>query len=1033
MIVSSTLLKDLQKRVTLLEEDLRGRCDGDPRVNAPLQTQYEAARASKRTAETFNAWRDEQLTQIAVAWVLACVFVRFLEDNQLLEAPFLAGPDAARVNRARDEQESFFKNNPTASERDYLLHVFGTVGQLPGMREFFDRRHNPLWLAGPSGDASASVLDFWRKTNPDTGALTHDFTDQDWNTRFLGDLYQDLSEIARKRYALLQTPEFIEQFILDRTLTPAIETFGYRVVRMLDLTCGSGHFLLGGFNRLFRLWLEHEPGENPRVLTQRALDQVCGVDLNPNVIAIARFRLLLAALRASGVARLKDAPNFQIHLAIGDSLLHGARFHLEQKQTRQQTFGGDQLFRDELQHFYETEDRETLHQILGRQYHVVVGNPPYITVKDKALNQLYRDRFDSCHGKYSLAAPFMERFFDFAILGEPAMKWDPFAKKRQELQAGADPFGTPHSALRAPSPAGFVGMITANSFMKREFGKKLIEECIPRWDLTYVIDTSGAYIPGHGTPTVIVFGKHDPPVAPTIRTVMGIKGEPATPEDPGQGLVWTAILDQVDRPGSESPFVSVADLPRESFHRHPWSIGGGGAAELKEQLDDSGEKRLNRVAADIGFMAITGEDDALAAPPTHWGRVGMNSRVFVEGDAVRDWCLSAEEGVAFAHTEKDDRVVSAPIARWPKFYQLLWPYRVNLTCRKMFGKNPADFGLAWNEFIIFQEHRYKAKLLIGFGEVATHNHFVLARSGKVFKQTAPVIRLPAEATENDHLALLGTLNSSTACFWLKQVCQNKGSTVDDKGARQRTAPYEDFYAFNGTKLASFPVPAEQPLALARELDRLAQDLKTHAPAAVLVQSETGDLKSRITEAREQWTEVLACMVALQEELDWECYRIYGVANGESKVHSEPEFWRGDQLPVLRLGERAFEIVMARKIARGELQTAWFERHGSTPITELPAHWPPAYRKLVERLRVYPLVVIPDQAEAVVCTRAINAIMIAGHFLLMMPRVNLNLMGAFRLITEHDLSKTRAEFALHPVEQKALLGQTIHARYACCAA
>ncbi|MDQ3830430.1 MAG: hypothetical protein M3361_14250 [Candidatus Tectomicrobia bacterium] len=42
--------------------------------------------------------------------------------------------------------------------------------------------------------------------------------------------------------------------------------------------------------------------------------------------------------------------------------------------------------------------------------------------------------------------------------------------------------------------AGFVGMITANSFMKREFGKKLIEEFLPKVDLTHVIDTSGAYI-----------------------------------------------------------------------------------------------------------------------------------------------------------------------------------------------------------------------------------------------------------------------------------------------------------------------------------------------------------------------------------------------------------------------------------------------------------------------------------------------------------------------------------------------------------
>ena len=40
--------------------------------------------------------------------------------------------------------------------------------------------------------------------------------------------------------------------------------------------------------------------------------------------------------------------------------------------------------------------------------------------------------------------------------------------------------------------------------------------------------------------------------------------------------------------------------------------------------------------------------------------------------------------------------------------------------------------------------------------------------------------------------------------------------------------------------------------------------------------------------------------------------------------------------------------MARKMAAGELETTWFERHGSTPITEIPAEWPEDYRKLVEQ-------------------------------------------------------------------------------------
>ena len=82
---------------------------------------------------------------------------------------------------------------------------------------------NPLFRLPLSADGAMALIGFWRERATDTGALAHDFTDPDWNTRFLGDLYQDLSEEARKRYALLQTPEFVEEWILSRTLDPAIE------------------------------------------------------------------------------------------------------------------------------------------------------------------------------------------------------------------------------------------------------------------------------------------------------------------------------------------------------------------------------------------------------------------------------------------------------------------------------------------------------------------------------------------------------------------------------------------------------------------------------------------------------------------------------------------------------------------------------------------------------------------------------------------------------------------------------------------
>ena len=91
--------------------------------------------------------------------------------------------------------------------------------------------------------------------------------------------------------------------------------------------------------------------------------------------------------------------------------------------------------------------------------------------------------------------------------------------------------------------------------------------------------------------------------------------------------------------------------------------------------------------------------------------------------------------------------------------------------------------------------------------MATHNHFVLDRGGRVFKQTAPVIKLPLEATEDDHLALLGLLNSSTACFWMRQVCFPKGGDdVGQVGARVRRSLWDERYAFNATNLEQFPLP-----------------------------------------------------------------------------------------------------------------------------------------------------------------------------------------------------------------------------------
>ncbi len=909
MIDRGKLLADLKPLVRNLEADLRARFESHADYRQRLTADWQTAREAGRTAEALETWAEGQFTQSAVAWILACVFVRFCEDNALLEAPLLAGADR-RGQSAVARQESFYLKQPLASDNDYLRDVFAVAARLPGLADVF-KVQRALLEAPVSADAAKQLVRFFRATDADTGAAVHDFKDREWNTRFLGDLYQDLSEAARERYALLQTPEFIESFILERTLTPALDSYTLDEVNVIDPTCGSGHFLLGAFERLAPRWLRHRP-DNANLALQEVLDRIAGIDLNPFAVAIARFRLLIAALKLADVDKLRLAPDFHLSIETGDSLLHGfdqrdysrAQAALALDAPQENLNAGDHLYR----HAFAAEDLEATNAILARKYAVVVGNPPYITVKDRAVSALYRERYKSCSGKYALVSPFCERFWALA-------------KPVDQTQR-----------------AGYVGLIVANSFMKREFGKKLVEGFFPEVDLTHVIDTSGAYIPGHGTPTSILLGRNRSPASSVIRAVMGIKGEPATPLDPAYGIVWQAILNQIDRRDSESEWVSVADVERSTFAKHPWSIGGGGASELREMIE-SDLPLLKSIAAEIGVFGMTNADEVMLAPASAFRRCNVEAdliRELVVGDAVRDWSHEHGQFCVFPYRNG----LLCDIYASPGLLHWLWPCRTVLGNRATFAKNTYfDEGRPWWEWHQIAIRRINTPLTITLGEVATHNHFVLDRGGKIFKQTAPVIKLPANTTEDEHFVLLGLLNSSTACFWLKQVCFPKGGDhVGNEGARLRRSLWDERFAFDGTKVGQFPVVAQRPTTLAKRLDQLATERAFWLPSALL--SRGIPTVAELNQARQRAESLRAQMIAWQEELDWQVYQYYGVLDEAICYDGEP--------PEIKFGERAFEIVLAQDCAAGKTTTTWFERHNAHPVTTIPDHWPADYCELIEK-------------------------------------------------------------------------------------
>ncbi len=921
MIDPTKLLVDLKNQVKAAEKDLDAQVAEVEGLEARLKAEHAVAFRIKRTNDSFAMWRKERVTQAAVAWVLGTVFVRFCEDNGLLGEgkAYIAGYTAEMLTLAEESQTEFLaEGEGNKNLRDWLLTAFADLGAGDAGRLMFDPEHNPLYEIPLSHFGAKSLIEFWRTgaTLGADSAVAHDFRDEEWGTRFLGDLYQELSQEAKDKYALLQTPEFIEEFILDRTLKPAIRDFGYDVVKVIDPTCGSGHFVLGAFQRMLKQWEEKSPGLDRWAQVRKALDAVHGVDLNPFAVSIARFRLLIAAMKAANLSTLAEAARgeWPIHLAIGDSLIKD-RKHTQGRIEGQET-------EDELAAFkYATEDVNKYPGILDEgRYHAVVGNPPYIAIKDRNLRDLYRELYKSCTGKYVLTVPFAERFFQLA------------------KPAGPD------------NKPGYAGQITGNNFMKREFGEDLIKVFFAHSvELTEVIDTSGAYIPGHGTPTVIMIGKRRSGHGRSekIRTVRGIQGEPAAPTDPAEGKVWSEIRDHIDDPGFIGEFVSVEDLDRKRyFGRHPWILAAGGL-ELVEEIGKGAAQHVSTLADSVGIASFTLEDDFYVLPPTSVYRKRVPSafvRTMVVGDEVRDWVGTYDSATIFPYMP-DFRPTS--IDAEPELLRYMWPGRTSLANNILFGnKTKIQGGLRWYEFGRLTSSKLKTPLTITFGEVATHNHFVLDRGGKVFNRTAPVIKLRSGATEQDHLNLLGVLNSSTAGFWLKQMCQDKPSNGVGRGLESEKWTVR--YQFNGSNVQELPLPETFPTQLATELDSLAKQLAAVSPRAVTSEGDVPLTRARLDAANAEWNRLRAQMIFLQEELDWQVYGLYDLFPED---HNPADYLAPEAMRSgfgLLHGQRAFEIILANRVEAGTDSGEWIRRHRSTKTTEIPAEWPAEYRAVVER-------------------------------------------------------------------------------------
>jgi len=236
---------------------------------------------------------------------------------------------------------------------------------------------------------------------------------------------------------------------------------------------------------------------------------------------------------------------------------------------------------------------------------------------------------------------------------------------------------------------------------------------------------------GHGTPTTILLGRNQQVISKTIRAVRGIRGENGEPADPATAPVWREICDHVDSSTYEGVHVSVADAPRESFARHPWPIGGGGAAELKELIDGNVGLVLGELATSIGITSFTLEDDLYQLDAQSVRRLRIPTqytRPLIFGELLRDWMAQdSEKRNIFPYDDQFRPIVESCSSH---LFAYMWPARTNLSRNVMFGgKSKVQTGLRWYEYGRLTAHKLQTPLSIAVAFVASHNNFVLDYGG----------------------------------------------------------------------------------------------------------------------------------------------------------------------------------------------------------------------------------------------------------------------------------------------------------------